>query len=269
MTEITKKFADLIDIIGRLRGPGGCPWDQRQTPQTFKKYLIEETHELIEAIDENSPPQVCEELGDLLFQVIFLCNLYQEKKLFHLTDVIDSISQKMIRRHPHVFSDEKITSEESLRQKWQEIKNQENAQRGKSDDLFGSIPRNLPALRRAQRVADRAARAGFDWPDNQGAVDKLKEEMAELQKALSENHHEQMADEIGDLLFATAVIARKTKIDSEEALYNAINKFITRFNRVRDTARNCNKEIADFTLKELLNFWDNAKESPLPTREND
>ena len=268
MTPTAEKFLALLEIISRLRAPDGCPWDQKQTPQTFKQYLVEETHELLEAINDDSPSHICEELGDLLFQVIFLNNLYQEKKLFTLSDVIDSISAKMIRRHPHVFGSETIDSEQELRQQWQAIKNQENEQKEKSRHLLDSIPKSLPALRRAQRVVDRVAREGFDWPDISGALSKVSEEFQELQDAFARGSREQIREEFGDLLFALAVVARKADIDGEDALHEATGKFTTRFLMLEKNIAGQGKQIVDLAPEALLAVWQQSKSEPEPSPEN-
>lgn len=269
MTRTAEKFLALLEITNRLRAPDGCPWDQKQTPQTFKQYLVEETHELLEAINDNNSSHICEELGDLLFQVIFLNNLYQEKKLFTLSDVIDSISAKMIRRHPHVFGDKTIDSEQELRQQWQTIKNQENAQKGQPRHPLDSIPKSLPALRRAQRVADRVAREGFDWPDISGALGKAAEEFQELQVAFDKGSREQIREELGDLLFALTVLARKADIDGEDALHEATYKFTSRFLMLETIMREQEKQFVDLAPEALLAIWQQTKAKQKPSPEND
>jgi len=264
MTRTAEKFLALLEIISRLRAPDGCPWDKKQTPQTFKQYLVEETHELLEAINDDNPSHICEELGDLLFQVIFLNNLYQEKNLFTLPDVIDSISAKMIRRHPHVFGSKTVDSEQELRQQWQAIKNQENKQKEQPRHPLDSIPKSLPALRRAQRVADRVAREGFDWPDISGAMDKVGEEFQELQEAIAHGAHGQIREEFGDLLFALAVVARKADIDGEDALHEATGKFTTRFLVLEKTITDQGKQIVDLDTEALLAIWRQTKSESIP-----
>ncbi len=267
MTRTAEKFLALLEIISRLRAPDGCPWDKKQTPQTFKQYLVEETHELLDAINDNNPGHVCEELGDLLFQVIFLNNLYQEKKLFSLSDVIDSISAKMIRRHPHVFGNETVSSEQELRQQWQSIKTQENNQKGQTRHPLDSIPKSLPALRRAQQVADRVAREGFDWPNISDAMDKVGEEFQELQVAIAHGTREQIREEFGDILFAIAVVARKADIDGEDALHAATGKFTTRFLMLEKTITDQGKQMVDLEPDALLAIWRQAKSEPEPSPE--
>ena len=265
MTPTAEKFLALLEIISRLRAPDGCPWDQKQTPQTFKQYLVEETHELLEAIDDDNPSHICEELGDLLFQVLFLNNLYQEKNLFTLFDVIDSIAAKMIRRHPHVFGNKTIDSEQELRQQWQAIKTQENETKAKPRHFLDSIPKSLPALRRAQRVADRVAREGFDWPDLSGALGKVSEEFQELRDAFAHGSREQIREEFGDLLFALAVVARKAYIDGEEALHEATGKFTTRFLALENLMSDQGRQMADLAPNALLAIWRQTKGEPEPS----
>ncbi|MCX5875345.1 MAG: nucleoside triphosphate pyrophosphohydrolase [Deltaproteobacteria bacterium] len=268
MTRTAEKFLDLLEIISRLRAPDGCPWDKKQTPQTFKQYLVEETHELLEAINDDNPNHICEELGDLLFQVIFLNNLYQEKNLFTLCDVIDSISAKMIRRHPHVFGSKTVDSEQELRQQWQAIKSQENEQKGQPRHHLDSIPKSLPALRRAQRVADRVAREGFDWPNLSGALGKVTEEFQELQDAFAHGTREQIKEEFGDLLFTLAVVARKADIDGEDALHEATQKFTTRFLLLEKNIAGLGKQMGDLDTDMLLTIWQQTKSEPESSPEN-
>lgn len=268
MTRTAEKFLTLLKIIDRLRAPDGCPWDQKQTPLTFKHYLLEETHELLEAINDDDPGHICEELGDLLFQILFLNNLYQEKNLFTLADVIDAISTKMTRRHPHVFASQTIGSEKELRKQWQAIKNQENAQKGEARHPLDSLPKSLPALRRAQRVADRVAREGFDWPTLSGALGKVGEEFQELQDALSTGTREQIREEMGDLLFALAVLARKADLDGEDALQEATHKFTSRFCSLEKIVAGQGKQLADLAPDALLDFWQQAKAEPGGSPEN-
>lgn len=262
MQNVSEKFIDLIEIVTRLRAPDGCPWDQKQTPQTFKGYLIEEAHELFEAINEDNAEHICEELGDLLFQIIFLNNLYQEKGLFQLSDVIAAISAKMIRRHPHVFADERIDSEVELRKQWQAIKETEKKEAAVSQGLLDSIPRSLPVLRRAQKIAARAARVGFQWPDVDAAFMKCEEELGELKEAIAEKNQQQIDEEMGDLFFSLVILGRKTNTDCEDSLRNAIDKFTERFDRVNTIISAQGRKISEVDTAELLAAWATAKNSP-------
>ncbi len=253
----TSKINEFIEIISRLRGPEGCPWDQRQTPESLKKYILEESHELLEAIDNNAPQPVKEELGDLLFQILFLVNFYEENDQFTLSDVIDTISKKMIRRHPHVFGDSDIQCEKELRKNWDTIK---AAEKNKQEScLLGSIPKSLPALRRAQRVSERAARQGFDWPDQSYVIKKLDEEVTELREAINNNNKKEIAEEIGDTIFTLVNMSRLAGITAEEALKKTTEKFIDRFNALQNNIDSAKKNIADLSIKEIINIWNSTK----------
>lgn len=259
MSETNEKFSSLQRIVSRLRAPDGCPWDQKQTPQTFKTYILEEAHELLEAIDANDPQHIREELGDMLFQIFFLSNLYQEKNLFSMDDVLEAISAKMIRRHPHVFGNEKIASEQELRQKWHAIKAKENAKKDKDLGMLSSIPKSLPALRRAQRVSERAARSGFDWPDIRHALDKLEEEISELKKALDAGDQQRISEEAGDLLFSAVTVCRMASTNSEDALAAATDKFIGRFTKMERLLDEAGEKLADLNVTAMLNYWQRTK----------
>jgi MazG family protein len=257
--ETAARFIRLVEIITRLRAPDGCPWDQKQTPQTFRGYLLEETHELLEAISHDDADHIREELGDLLFQIIFLNNLYAEQGRFTLAEVIDTISAKMVRRHPHVFGDRIINSEQELRRQWHAIKKEEKGPDAPAKSPLAAVPKSLPALHRAQRVADRAARTGFDWPDAESALLKAREELAELQTAIDAADQEQIGEELGDLFFALVVFARKKHLDAEHALQSATEKFIARFSRFEAEVAGQGKAIADLTPGALLALWGETK----------
>lgn len=259
MQDTAAKFTQLIEIITRLRAPDGCPWDQKQTPHTFKSYLIEETHELLEAINNDDTDHIREELGDLLFQVIFLNNLYAEQGRCSLNSVIEGITAKMIRRHPHVFGESSAKSEQEVRRQWHAIKAAESKTKLESGNPLESIPKSLPALHRAQRVADRASRTGFDWPNTIGAITKVEEELGELKNAVLSGATDNIYEEMGDLLFALAVLARKSGVESEGALQAATEKFIRRFNRLEEQVAAAGKSIADLDPDSLQNLWRAAK----------
>lgn len=266
MPDTAEKFIALTEIITRLRAPDGCPWDRKQTPQTFKSYLVEETHELLEAITDGNPEHVCEELGDLLFQVLFVSNLYQEKEHFSLADVIDAISAKMVRRHPHVFAEETITTEQEQRRRWQTIKEQENMKKGGGPHALDAVPSSLPALQRAQRVAERAARTGFSWPDTESAFGKVEEELTEVKEALAKEKKQETFDEFGDLLFALAVFGRKSRMDGEEALNKATDRFISRFKAMEIILLHEGRRIDDTSTTELQAAWQRAGTEDLPQK---
>jgi tetrapyrrole methylase family protein / MazG family protein len=214
-------FSALLEIVARLRAPDGCPWDRKQTAQTFKSYVIEEAHELLEAIDADDSEHVREELGDLLFQLIFLTRLYEEKNLFAMEDVIRSISEKMIRRHPHVFSGLEAGSDEEMRRRWHEIKTRERV--GKRDAPLTSLPRSLPALRRAQRISERAAKVDDSRLTLAGSMRKLEKEVGYLEEAILQGRGLQT---IGDLFFTMVEICRLAEINAEDALQAATDRRI-------------------------------------------
>ncbi len=259
MQETAANFIRLVEIITRLRAPDGCPWDQKQTPQTFKGYLLEETHELLEAINHDDADHVREELGDLFFQIIFLNNLYVEQGRFTLDEVLDTISAKMVRRHPHVFGDQVVKSEQELRQQWHAIKAAEKGPNAPPKSALAAVPKSLPALHRAQRVADRAARTGFDWPDANQALAKTWEELEELQHAQSEGDQQRIAEELGDLFFALVVFARKRGLDAETSLQTATEKFIDRFTHFEAQIAARGETIPELAPEAMLALWEETK----------
>ncbi|MDH5298640.1 MAG: nucleoside triphosphate pyrophosphohydrolase [Desulfobulbaceae bacterium] len=258
-----RKFNELLDIVARLRAPDGCPWDQKQTPQSFKPYIIEEANELAEAIDHDDPDHVREELGDLLFQVAFLNRLYEEQGLFTMEEVVSTIIDKMIRRHPHVFGNTRVTSEEALRRQWTAIKATEKAGKDKGGNTLVALPRSLPALKRAQRVSESAAQAGFEWPDQESVFAKLEEEIGECRQAVAARDKEAIFEEIGDILFVMVNIGRSTGINTEEALQAAIDKFTGRFRELELQVSHSGRAMADLGSDVLLALWRRAKEKGL------
>ena len=225
-------FARLVEIMARLRAPDGCPWDREQTFDTIKPYLLEETYEVMDSIDARDWDGLADELGDLLLQVVFFSQMAKEAGYFDVTDAIEAINSKLVRRHPHVFADgDAKTSDEVLR-KWDEIKATEKAGKTKPRGLLADVPRSLPALMEARKIAGRAAGAGFDWNNVDEVLDKLREELAELDGARKEGSAEALQDEIGDLLFVIVNIARFLKVDPEQALRGTNSKFRRRFGHV-------------------------------------
>lgn len=247
---------EFAALVRRLRGPGGCPWDARQTPETLKTYVLEEAYELVEALDSGDPDKVKEELGDLLLQLVFLSDLYQERGAFSLADVTAGIGAKMIHRHPHVFKGEEAKTREDLRRLWREAK----AREGKpAPGALGKVSPALPALVQAQRLGEAAARLGFDWPHVQGALDKVAEEWQEFRQALAGPPNPAREEELGDLLFALVNVARFLNIDSEGALRRTIYKFIKRFNVVERTLAKEGKTPETSTLEEMEAIWQASK----------
>jgi tetrapyrrole methylase family protein / MazG family protein len=251
-----QQFVELLSVMTRLRGEGGCPWDREQTRDTLRPFLIEEAYEVLEALDSGEPARISEELGDLLFQVVFHVELARERGDFSMTDVLGALIDKMVRRHPHVFGDRTVaTASEALAQ-WESIKQAEGG--GRRSALEG-IPRSLPGLLRAQRIQHRAARVGFDWPDPIPALEKVREEADELAVALRERDPAAARDELGDLLFAVVNVARLAEQDPEAALQSAVERFRGRFQHMEESARAGGRDLRSLTLEEMERLWQEAK----------
>lgn len=257
--KVTGKYdlEQFVQIMQDLLGENGCPWDKEQNHQTLKKYLIEECYEVIEAIEEQDMYKLCDELGDLLLQIVFHAELASQEGYFDIYDVITAVSEKMIRRHPHVFGDIQVENAGEVLVNWDEIKEEEKRQQGQTLKL--EVPRGLPALQRAQKIQSKAARFGFDWSDIKGPSQKLDEELKELQKAVAENDHDGMMEELGDVLFSIVNIARFLDLEAEEALSDTNNKFLERFAIMEEEAKRQNCHLSSLTLEELDKFWDKAK----------
>ncbi len=251
------KFTELLNLITQLRTPEGCPWDQKQTPKSFKPYLLEETHELSEAIDSGNTENIKEELGDLFFQVSFLATLYEESGHFTIKECLDGIIEKMIRRHPHVFTDEKFESEEAIRQNWQTIKADEKKKR--QSDII-DVPKSLPALTRAQRVSSRIANQGFEWSSDEQLMAKLHEEVQELQHAVQEKNEDNMKEEIGDVLIMLINLSRRKGFYTEDLMHNSVDNFIKRFSTMRDLIDQQGDNLVDLSDEEKVAYWRQAKE---------
>jgi MazG family protein len=256
-------MAEFVAIVRRLRGPGGCPWDAQQTPETLKTYVLEEAYELIEALDSNDPAKIKEELGDLLLHLVFLSDLYQERGCFSFAEVVAGIAAKMIRRHPHVFEGKPAETQEELRQIWRRAKAQEG--KGPGPTSLGKVSPALPALVQAQRLGEAAARMGFDWPHLQGALNKVEEEWQEFRQALAGSPHPAREEELGDLLFSLVNVARFLNIDSEGALRRTLYKFIKRFHVVERTLAKEGKTPETATLEEMDAIWEASKKGPTPS----
>jgi MazG family protein len=241
---------EFVAIVRRLRGPGGCPWDAQQTPETLKTYVLEEAYELIEALDSG-------ELGDLLLHLVFLSDLYQERGQFTLAEVTAGIAAKMIHRHPHVFGDAKADTQDELRRIWQQAKIREGKKPATAS--LGKVSPALPALVQAQRLGEAAARMGFDWPNIEGAVQKVEEEWQELREALTQPVNPAWEEELGDVLFSLVNVARFLNIDSEGALRRTIYKFIKRFHVVERTLAKAGKSPETATLEEMDAIWEACK----------
>lgn len=241
-----------------LRGPNGCPWDREQTHQTLKPCLIEEAYEVLEAIELDHPSALQEELGDLLLQVLVHSEIAHERQAFSLEDILKSVTQKLIRRHPHVFGDSTAKNSAEALQHWSRIKEAERSKEGKNSFLSG-IPNALPALQRAQKTTERAAMVGFDWTDLQGVRKKVKEEWAELGEAIQKGERDSIEAEFGDLLLSLTSLARFLKIDGEQALRLATNRFERRFHVMEQKAVAGERILRDLSLEELNSLWEEAK----------
>ncbi len=258
-------ITDLLNIMARLRGPAGCPWDREQTPNTLKKYLLEEAYEALEAIEAGTPEGLKEELGDLLLQIIFLSRIAEEKGQFNFLEIVHTLAEKLIRRHPHVFPppDEEGTRTQPKTARevvkvWGAAKESEGkyAQR---KSLLDGLPLSLPALERARRISERVARVGFDWPNIAGVWEKVREEMRELQKAGQASSPESVEEELGDLFFALVNWARFKGISAEEALRKANRRFMERFRQVETELRRRGRTPEISTLAEMDHIWNETK----------
>jgi nucleoside triphosphate diphosphatase len=258
-----EKFERLVAIMARLRSPGGCPWDREQNFDTIKPYLLEESYEVMDAIDARDFPALADELGDLLLQVVFFAQMAAEQNAFTVDDSIDAITNKLIRRHPHVFGDATANTADDVKVRWDEIKAQEKKDAGKScAGLLESVPRSLPALVEAQHISTRAAKVGFEWEDVSGVLAKLHEELAELEQAGRQGSQADREDEIGDLLFVLVNLARFNKVDAEQALRKANAKFRRRFGYVEAGLASQGKSCDQASLEEMESLWQEAKSQP-------
>ncbi len=242
--------------MSALRGKKGCPWDKEQTADSLKPFIVEEAYEVLEAIDENNPDAVKEELGDLLFQIVFQCQIAKENGQFEMSDVIEKISAKMIARHPHVFGDADYKTPEEVLVHWEAQKKREGKQR---ESLLDGVPKTLPSLLRAHRVQDRASRVGFDWERVEDVLKKLEEELDEFRYALKKKNQREIEDELGDIFFVLVNISRFVGINPEDALRKTISKFISRFRYIEMSAADRGISLSEMTLQEMDALWEEAK----------
>ncbi|MBM4122517.1 MAG: nucleoside triphosphate pyrophosphohydrolase [Nitrospira sp.] len=270
---MSERFEQLVQLMARLRAPDGCPWDRKQTHESLKPYLLEETYEVLETIDRRETVLLREELGDLLLQILFHAQIGAEAGTFTIDEIMERLAEKLIRRHPHVFggpqTSENPADAEEVVTRWEEIKRSERQAAGQPDSLLSGVPKTLPALLRAFQLQARASRVGFDWPHNGEGIEqilgKIEEEIRELREALGgesgdrKRDQQQVEAELGDVLFALVNVARVIKVNPEEALRQAANRFADRFHYIETQAARAGRSLGDMTLKEMDVLWNEAK----------
>jgi len=269
-----ERFDRLVEIMATLRGPNGCPWDKQQDFNSLKPMLVEEVYEVLEAIESSDFDGLSEELGDLLLHVVFHSQLGKEAGKFDINTVVEKISDKLVRRHPHVFGDESASTPEEVIKNWEAIKAQEKAEKVKTQtpeqlSLLGGIPVKLPALHEAHQISARVARVGFDWPQIEGVFEKLREEVQELKEVISSDEgndrQKKLEEEVGDMLFVMVNIARHLKVDSESALKRSNRKFKSRFRFIEDEIAKQGKNLDQTSLEEMEALWRKAKSEKVAT----
>lgn len=251
-------FDDLVEILRILRRPGGCPWDREQTHESIRRNFIEETYEAIEAIDNKDSELLCEELGDVMLQVVFHAQISEDEGEFDINEVCDGVCKKLIIRHPHVFSDVLAETSEKVLENWDKIKMQTKSQKTYTETLKSVSPA-LPALVRAEKVQHKAKKCGFDWDSVDGALEKLSEEIVELRNAIKEGNADSTHEELGDVLFSAVNVSRFLDVDAEKALSDSTVKFISRFEKIENLARERNIDMKSASLSELDALWDEVK----------
>jgi tetrapyrrole methylase family protein/MazG family protein len=255
-----EKFQQLVAIMARLRGPGGCPWDRQQTFDSIKPFTLEETYEVLDAIDHRDWGELAQELGDFMLQAVFYAQMASEQQLFRIEDALDAINQKLVRRHPHVFGEESAGSADEVLSIWGRVKDAEpKAERKKATGLLGGVPRALPALVEAQQIASKAAGVGFDWENAEQVLDKLQEELAEFAQARRNAAQDELEDELGDMLFVLVNLARFVKVDPEQALRRTNAKFRTRWSHIEARLSEQGRKPEDATIDEMEALWQEAK----------
>jgi MazG family protein len=254
-----RTFDQLVELMTTLRGAQGCPWDRKQTLGTLKPFVIEESYEVVDAIDRNDRAALAEELGDFLLQAVFIAEITREEGSFDIYDAVTAIHDKLVRRHPHVFGDVKADDAEQVLVNWEKLKNEERKAENKS--VLAGVPQSLPALLRASRLTEKAARVGFDWRRTEDVFAKLEEEIGELHEAIASGDESKVHDEVGDLLFTLANIARKLNVNAEEALQSTNRKFTRRFESMERSVREQGQNLDQLTLEQMDALWDEAKSS--------
>lgn len=248
---------DLVALMATLRGEHGCPWDKKQTKAMIKPYIIEETYEVAEAVDEGEPKMLKEELGDLLFEIIFYAQMMTEEDGIDIYDIMEGIHTKMVRRHPHIFGDVKVDSADDVVVNWEQIKQEEK--KAERDSVLEGVPKNLPSLLRAHRLQSKASNIGFRWENFQQIIEKLDEEFYELRHAYKSGDSEQIEEEFGDMLFMMVSVARFLKINPDNALQKAIKKFTTRFQHIEQHVKTTGKQWNEMSIGEMEQLWEESK----------
>ena len=255
-----EKFQKLVEIMARLRAPGGCPWDREQTFDSIKPYTLEETYEVLDAVDRREFGELAEELGDFILQAVFYAQMASEQNLFRIDDALDAINRKLIRRHPHIFGDQSAETATDVKRIWGQVKAEEKKTQGREQDgLLAPVPRALPALVEAQQISSRAAAAGFDWENPEQVLDKLDEELAEFAEARRLASHDDLENEMGDLLFVLVNLARFVKVDPEQALRRTNAKFRQRFEYIEHKLAERGRKLQDSNIDEMETLWQEAK----------
>jgi tetrapyrrole methylase family protein / MazG family protein len=252
-----RPFDDLVKLMTTLRGPDGCPWDRKQTLADLKPYVIEEAYEVVDAIDRDDRRELAEEVGDLLLEAVFIAEITREEGTFDIYDAVGHVHDKLVRRHPHVFADVEADDAEQVLVNWEKLKNEERKAENKS--VLSGVPQALPALLKGSRLTEKASRVGFDWRATEDVFDKLEEEIGELREAVKRNSAEEMHEEIGDILFTIANVARKLNVNPEEAMQSTNRKFMRRFESMEAAVRARGKNLDQLTLEEMDALWDAAK----------
>ena len=255
-----EKFQKLVEIMARLRAPGGCPWDREQTFDSIKPYTLEETYEVLDAVDRREFGELAEELGDFILQAVFYAQMASEQNLFRIDDALDAINRKLIRRHPHIFGDQSAETATDVKRIWGQVKAEEKKNQGREHDgLLAPVPRALPALVEAQQISSRAAAAGFDWENPEQVLDKLDEELAEFAEARRLASHDDLENEMGDLLFVLVNLARFVKVDPEQALRRTNAKFRQRFEYIEHKLAERGRKLQDSNIDEMETLWQEDK----------
>lgn len=252
-----RSFDDLVQLMTKLRSPDGCPWDRKQTLPDLKPYVIEEAYEVVDAIDRDDRDALLEEVGDLLLEAVFIAEITRDEGSFDVYDSITSIHDKLVRRHPHVFGDVIAGDAEQVLVNWEKLKSEERKAENKS--VLSGVPRSMPALLKASRLTEKAARVGFDWRRTDDVFDKLDEEIGELREAVASSDAKKIEEEVGDLLFTIANIARKVNVNPEEALQSTNRKFMSRFESMESSVHSRGQNLDQLSLEEMDQLWDEAK----------